>query len=93
MAVDCVRVPPGAFRTTRRYLCPQGQTCDASGIVPLGSACGCPPDAEEIGSGCLTLQQTVPLPCHAYRRCEAVGACQIWRFREGDVNPAAVPPP
>jgi hypothetical protein len=84
LAVDCARVPPGAFHVARRYVCPQGQTCDAKGVVPLGSACGCPPVGDDFGTGCLTLQETVPLPCHSSRRCEAVGACQIWRFVEGD---------
>ena len=85
LVVDCAVVPPGLIKVVRRYACPAGQTCNAGINLPLGSVCGCPPVEDKVGGGCEVLKQAIALPCHAHRRCDMVGACQVWTFQSSDL--------
>jgi hypothetical protein len=77
---ECTVVAPGCFEIVGGFPCATGRTCDATGVVPTGTACGCPPPGNSPATSCATLGDTITLPCDAVLRCEASGVCQVWRF-------------
>jgi len=77
---EYTRTPPGCWELVGPFPCAAGRTCDATDVVPTGTACGCPAPGDTAGTGCTTVDDTIPLFCNANLRCEARGDCLVWRF-------------
>ena len=80
----CTRDANGCFFVSAEsQACTSPQTCQATGVVAVGSACGCPANGTTLNSGCANqaLNATVASSTdNAVLRCEMVGACKIWRI-------------
>ncbi len=62
--------------------CSNALTCNAAGVVDTGTACGCPADAQTLGTGCAnrTVGDTaIDVANNVVLRCEAAGTCRIWK--------------
>jgi len=71
------------FVSAENQACTSPQTCQASGVVAVGAACGCPANGTTLNSGCANQAlnaTTASATDNAVLRCEMVGACKIWRI-------------
>ncbi|MES1204747.1 MAG: right-handed parallel beta-helix repeat-containing protein [Pseudomonadota bacterium] len=62
--------------------CAAGQSCNAAAPVPTGTACGCPADGGNLGTGCgnRSVNATAAdATNNVVLRCEAEGACRLWK--------------
>jgi hypothetical protein len=69
------------FVASASNACTGSQSCNATGVVPTGTACGCPADGTTLGSGCMASAvgaMAADGTNDAVVRCEMVGSCRIW---------------
>lgn len=62
--------------------CGSGQTCQVPGVVPTGTACGCPADGPSVGKGCAAAgagASFADATGDAILTCQQMGACLLWK--------------
>lgn len=62
--------------------CGSGQNCQVSGVVPTGTACGCPADGPSVGKGCAAAgagASFADAAGDAILTCQQFGACLLWK--------------
>jgi len=62
--------------------CGSGQACQVPGVVPTGTACGCPADGPSVGKGCAAAGAGATFADatgNAILTCQQLGACMLWK--------------
>ena len=62
--------------------CGSGQSCQLPGVVPTGTACGCPADGPSVGKGCAAAGAGATFADaagDAILTCQQLGACMLWK--------------
>ncbi|MEP6654905.1 MAG: hypothetical protein ABJA82_16195, partial [Myxococcales bacterium] len=70
------------FVSAENQACTAPMTCQATGVVAAGTACGCPAAGTTLNSGCATINGVVASASdNAVLSCQMVGACKLWRIQ------------